>query len=128
MKLCNVCNTEKEDSEYYPNLNRNQCINCYRSRALGRARKCSDNDKNAKLERIECIVCKLKVTFETAHHFEWNHRDPSEKKYTVSSITQNIARYTEEIKKCDLVCLFCHADITKEQRKNGVIKTKPCKY
>ena len=42
---------------------------------------------------------------------DFHHRDPSTKKFNVSSMTSNIwgrGRILEEIEKCDVLCANCH--------------------
>lgn len=43
---------------------------------------------------------------------QWDHREPSTKKFCISETLQNNIsrkRILEEIEKCDLVCANCHA-------------------
>lgn len=127
MLKCIYCN-EEDQSKFYPNRNRNKCIECYITTEIKRYTIRRKIDKDYKIELKECHVCKKEVTEHNTHHFEWNHRNPSEKVYNISRIVTQKKKYDEEIKKCDLLCLFCHADITEIQRKSGELRTKPRKY
>lgn len=49
---------------------------------------------------------------------QWDHRDPSQKEFTIGSTTR-VAwdKVLAEVAKCDLVCANCHAIRTHERRK-----------
>ena len=126
MLECKHCG-EKDQTKFY-NHGRNQCRVCYARISKERNMKCREHDINCKLERKECDICKKEVKRENTHHFEWNHIDPAQKDYMVCRIYTNSKLYNEEIKKCNLLCLFCHADVTKQQRKDGVLRNKPRLY
>lgn len=123
---CKHCQ-EKDQTKFY-NHGRNQCRACYNRISKQRATKCREHDINCKLERKECEICKKEVKQENTHYFEWNHIDPAQKEYQVSHIVSKPKLYDEEIKKCNLLCLFCHADVTKQQWKDGAFRTKPRLY
>jgi hypothetical protein len=127
MLKCKHCNEENQ-TKFYPNLNRNQCIECYRKNAKKRGKECRSLDIDNKLKRKECLTCKKEVIEHNTHHFEWNHRDPNEKLYNVCKVVSKKKVYEEEIKKCDLLCLFCHADVTKQQHKDGIFRSRPRVY
>jgi hypothetical protein len=69
----------------------------------------------AYLARVGCQQCGLKD-----HRFlEWNHRDPSQKKYVVARIYHHrISRVLTEVRKCDVLCTACHKEVTREQKTN----------
>lgn len=123
---CKHCG-EKDQTKFY-NHGRNQCRECYIAISKKRHAKYREYDINCKLERKECAICKREVNKENTHHFEWNHIDPTQKEYQVSYIVCKPILYNEEIKKCNLLCLLCHADITKEQHNTGIIRRNPRIY
>lgn len=125
-RRCRDCN-ETEVGKFYDYM-RYYCIPCWRTRAIDNAKKYRHVDSQEKLSREACLVCKRPVTEETLHHFEWNHRDPKEKSHNVSQLVGVPKKYKQEVAKCDLVCLFCHADITKQQIADGGLFGRPRLY
>ena len=99
-----------------------QCRKCYAKRdakriALGRQRNI-----NAKLERGCCEVTGTPVTNDNLDLFEWDHRDPSQKKYVVGKMTvQTDILYFAEIAKCRLILRSVHIEHTRQQRADGLI-------
>lgn len=79
----------------------------------------------AKLDRQCCIDCGLACTVENYFVFDWDHRDPSLKSFTISDKKHGVSRdaLLAEIAKCDLRCKNCHAIRTHYQRKFGVISS-----
>lgn len=63
-----------------------------------------------KLERGCCLMCKRAVTTENYFAFDWDHRDPSDKGFTISQgwSGRSIATLLDEVAKCDLLCAYCH--------------------
>lgn len=46
---------------------------------------------------------------------EFHHKDPKQKDFGISKcLTKNIDYLKEEIKKCDLLCSNCHAEVHQE--------------
>ena len=125
-RRCRDCNVE-DLTKFYDYL-RYYCISCWRVRAIARAKQYRQVDIQTKLARGGCNTCKRPVTEDTVHHFEWNHRDPSEKSRNVSQLVNVPSKYEAEVAKCDLECLFCHADITKAQIAAGGLFGRPRKY
>lgn len=41
---------------------------------------------------------------------EFHHRDPTEKCFGISRTNRSFAKQLEEAKKCDLLCVNCHAE------------------
>jgi hypothetical protein len=75
-----------------------------------------------KVDRVRCSDCGLRVTHENTYVFDFDHRDPKCKSFTIGSA----AGYSKEILyqemlKCDLVCSNCHRHRTFGQRKNGIL-------
>ncbi len=54
-------------------------------------------------------------------HFDFDHRDPSEKQFKVANYSYGLERLREEASKCDLVCAPCHRTRTHRQRCKGCI-------
>lgn len=55
-------------------------------------------------------------------HLEFDHRDPTQKKYQVTHMTTfTDMAFFAEVDKCDLVCNKCHRDRTKHQWKDGLV-------
>jgi hypothetical protein len=126
---CNDCG-ETDETKFYP-YNRcagKPCIACSRVRGIENRKRLTDRHHQVKLDRKECLVCKRLITPETVHHFEWNHRDPTTKVERLARLILKPKLYDEEVAKCDLLCLFCHADETRDQIKGGKLNTRPRKY
>lgn len=123
-----TCKCGETNQNKFYGRGRNQCQECCIIKASERHKRCRQIDINEKLDRGKCVACSLVVTPDTIHHFEWNHIEPSEKAYNISNIVTNTSRYSSEVKKCELVCLFCHANITKQQRIDGKIRRRPRLY
>lgn len=58
-----------------------------------------------------------------AYVMQFDHRDPSQKWFTISSSmrSRTIAQLRAEIAKCDVVCANCHAERTHQQRILGIL-------
>jgi hypothetical protein len=67
--------------------------------------------------------CNLKVTRDNYICFDFDHRDPIQKSFAVSSKSRDVAKATleAEFAKCDLVCANCHRLRTHLQIKTGVL-------
>ena len=63
-----------------------------------------------KLDQKKCCDCALKITPETAHRFDIDHVDPTQKRYKEHRNITNVNRLLEELDKCVLRCAFCHRD------------------
>ena len=99
-----------------------QCRLCYAKRdqkylAHGRQRNI-----NAKLERRCCEVTGTPVNLDNLDLFEWDHRDPSQKKYVVGQMLKSSdSVYFAEIAKCRLILRSVHIAHTRQQRADGLI-------
>lgn len=70
-----------------------------------------------KLDAGVCHDCGLTITEDTLYRFDFDHRDPTTKRFTLSAAkTYSDETIIEEIAKCDVVCKNCHADRTHAQR------------
>lgn len=76
-----------------------------------------------KLERGACLDCGMIVTEDNYYCFDFDHRDPQNKDFAVSTKSRNFSRATllDEINKCDLVCANCHRHRTMRQFRLGVL-------
>jgi L-lysine 2,3-aminomutase len=76
-----------------------------------------------KMTRVACLDCGLKVEPHMTYVFDYDHRDPHLKSFTIS---QHLHSYTEyvllqEMSKCDLVCANCHRHRTNNQQRTGIL-------
>jgi hypothetical protein len=76
-----------------------------------------------KLRRGSCLDCGMQVTRDNYFCFDFDHRDPAEKAFTISSKRKDVAESVlqAEFAKCDLVCANCHRIRTHVQFKTGVL-------
>src|SRR5690348_15456693 len=58
----------------------------------------------------KCAVCGYAYTGTNKHHFDFHHRDPMAKSFCLGTCRRGLEALLEEAEKCDLLCLFCHAD------------------
>lgn len=57
---------------------------------------------------------------------EFHHRDPSEKDFSISKqLNRSLQELREEIKKCDLLCSNCHAEVHQELFEQGYVQFAP---
>ena len=64
----------------------------------------------------KCVDCGIEYP---PYVFDFDHRDPNEKAFTLSQFYGGYPRQLEESKKCDLVCANCHRERTHRQRCAG---------
>jgi hypothetical protein len=76
-----------------------------------------------KISRGTCADCDLQVTAENLVVFDFDHRDPTVKRFAISSMRSSVSfeALREEMSKCDLVCANCHRLRTKKQFDLGVL-------
>jgi hypothetical protein len=76
-----------------------------------------------KLRRGACLDCGMEVTRDNYFCFDFDHRNPAEKAFTISSKRKDVAESVlqAEFAKCDLVCANCHRIRTHVQFKIGVL-------
>ena len=67
--------------------------------------------------------CDMEVTRDNYFCFDFDHTDPMQKSFAVSSMARDVAEATlqAEFAKCDLVCANCHRLRTHIQIKTGVM-------
>jgi hypothetical protein len=105
MKTCRLCQTT-EPHKFYETQTHKLCRECFRATYY-------EPGKNrllqSKLDRAECLDCGMKVLLTNAVAFDYDHRDSSTKHTEVSRLCYApLEVFTEELKKCDLVCANCH--------------------
>jgi len=79
-----------------------------------------------KLRRGACMDCEMVVTRENYFCFDFDHREPQEKSFAISSKARDVSKATlqAEFDKCDLVCANCHRLRTNAQMRSGVMTGK----
>lgn len=82
------------------------------SQAKSRARK-KQVISAMKLERGACADCGLAAHTNNLVCFDWDHRDPTDKRFGIADARAHQPRggidaLLAEIAKCDLVCANCH--------------------
>ena len=108
------------------------CANCHRARTRRRGTAGPSADPTSELERKRrywrsqlkmlerlkrrpCSDCGGRYA---SCAMDFDHRDPREKRYTVSRMVgrAGTARIMAEVAKCDIVCANCHRDRTYRRR------------
>ena len=81
----------------------------------------------AKLDRKHCMDCYISVTHDRTFMFDFDHREPKDKLFSISERSGDCSHQTlrNEIAKCDLVCANCHRIRTFVQMSKGLIQCKP---
>lgn len=67
---------------------------------------------------ISCVKC----GFSDPRALSFHHRDPKTKEFGISEALRRntkLAKVVEEVKKCDILCLNCHAILHAEQHDEG---------
>lgn len=64
----------------------------------------------------KCIRCGYSKCIDA---LQFHHRNPSEKDGELSNWKKSLAKGLEEIKKCDLLCANCHAEVHMEWRQEA---------
>ena len=99
-----------------------QCRKCHAKRDAKRIAHGRQRNINAKLERGFCEISGTAVTLDNLDLFEWDHRDPSQKKFVVGQmIVQTDKTYFAEVAKCRLILRSVHIEHTRQQRADGLI-------
>ena len=116
MKKCNSCGKEKSATQ--DNFQRDRCT---KSGFRGRCKECSlstdvviRQDKKQRLvDRFGggCELCKYNKCLAA---LEFHHKDPSQKKFSVSGGNLRSKKFEaleKEAKKCVLLCANCHREV-----------------
>jgi len=132
-RVCRVCSETKDDNDFYPSV-KSRCKSCHCMRTLTTLvpRQAVGKERLLKAiqERGECIDCKRVVTEDVRAMFHWDNRNPADKTRNVTQMLgSSDETFYNEISKCDLVCVICHAQRTANQHREGTIKLgRPRKY
>ena len=108
---CNVCKEIKPLDDFCNNLGNwhgKQCrckpCNAIQHRQREDSRRA---DLNALKEAQGCMICGYN---EDGSKLHFHHRDKSTKLFSIGDgVLYSPQRKQEEIDKCDLLCIFCHA-------------------
>lgn len=75
-----------------------------------------------KMSRKHCLICKRIFSEKESPAFDWDHRDPVDKKGNVAVLVlnNNPEMLKSEIEKCDLLCANCHKKKTDMTIRNVV--------
>jgi hypothetical protein len=76
-----------------------------------------------KMSRVGCFDCGLKVEPHITYVFDYDHREPHLKSFTISQYLHHFteSRLLQEMNKCDLVCANCHRHRTHAQQQTGIL-------
>ena len=76
-----------------------------------------------KMSRVGCFDCGLKVEPHITYVFDYDHREPHLKSFTISQYLHHFTehRLFQEMDKCDLVCANCHRHRTHAQQQTGIL-------
>ena len=100
-----------------------QCRNCIRVQSLKAIAHGRQRNINSRLERGCCEISGVPVTLDNLSLFQWNHRDPTEKKYVVGKMQKLSDKlYYAEIAKCQLILTSLHIAITRQQHADGLLR------
>jgi hypothetical protein len=137
-KICNKCKIEKSEEEFFfqdksKNKRHNHCKACYGNsrrskehyakykdeylkRAASRNARIREENFTSMRQYLKDKVC-LDCGETDPVVFEFDHRNPSEKKYGISKMmpSYNWPSILTEIEKCDVVCANCHKRRTAKQ-------------
>ena len=114
------------------NRKKTECVPCMSKAAYEKMKEGINIGKErniaARISRVQCSHCELKVTRENAQMFDWDHRNPAEKTYLVSRMNRKSDEsFNTEIAKCDLLCRNCHAMRTMRQHQANVLRKRQTK-
>ena len=134
MKTCTICKCEKDESEFsvqkrktktgISQKRRSECRPCYneyiRTYLKGND-KHKKRVKNLKV-RLRDLIHELKIKTgckicgynKCATSLHYHHVDPSTKEFEISWAVNrqtDVAKVTDEIKKCVLLCSNCHGEV-----------------
>lgn len=92
------------------------------NRTRGKQRKALSDA--LKIERGQCADCGLIITERTVIVIDWDHRDPTQKSFTIAKQKHNhtIDELINEMAKCDAVCANCHRYRTHDKQQH---RSKP---
>lgn len=117
--LCKVCHrdeTKNETNEIFKDSDHKQNKQHARHRGVCNAEK---------LKRAQCNLCKMQVTLEKCHCFDFDHLPEYTK---IKSISEMVVKNTDkqiiidEMKKCVLLCANCHKLETDRRVEDGTAR------
>ena len=113
IKSCTQCNTKKPRTEFYKlsgskykeswDCRDSMCIPCRTIYSTQRRR-------NVKIKAVKylggkCFDCNVESYPEI---YDFHHRDPSKKDFSISKNSKTFESIRAELNKCDLLCANCH--------------------
>ena len=100
--------TEYHNEWYHKNKERLKAGRQDRHRVEYRKRK--EFIRQHKLDVGACSICSLQCNMDNHVAFDWDHIDPSQKKFSLGDTrSQPLEVVRAEISKCRLLCKNCHA-------------------
>ena len=123
-KSCNgiFCNGRLRDIKYFyiiKNILKSLCIKCSGYNGLVKRLENREYVINIKLKIGSCQKCDKKVTKDTVCCFDFDHIDRKTKLFNISRLVQrgnNVKeKIDDEIKKCQLLCCYCHRKKSNEE-------------
>lgn len=108
IRVCKICNQEKNLKEYYIVNGKTMywCKDCQKQKEQEKYKE----KTNQIIEYKKTLHCK-KCGENRYYLLDFHHRNPNEKKYTISNNTRaNFETIKKEIEKCDVLCSNCHRE------------------
>lgn len=117
-KTCSKCKEAKPISEFHKKDKtryRSTCKLCTPKPPV------SDWRRNVKKRLVaiagsKCVDCGYEGP---PFMYDFDHRDPNEKSFGIGRFRYGLDKMSEEVTKCDLVCVMCHRIRTHKQRCTG---------
>ena len=109
MKTCTKCNKTKELDDFYKKLNRlhSFCKECFNSYCINRWKE--RKKKAVEYKGGKCASCGYNKCISA---LSFHHKNPELKSFTISgNYTRKWESLKEELDKCILLCLNCHAEL-----------------
>ena len=117
---CELCRRAASKASAARSVNR---VVLSRKHSVNQSLKMRQMVKDEKLKRSCCMDCLMVVTVDITYVFDFDHRDPSEKLFAISTQYKGVsyASLYKEMDKCDLVCANCHRHRTQKQFRTKVL-------
>jgi len=118
--VCRKCHVKKSISQKRENMSdKTKNSLCYKNKQ--RKRKYV-NDIKIKIGKCQMEGCNDTFDLENLEFYDFDHLDPKDKFNSVSYMvtSHSLDRIQEEIKKCRLLCGYCHRTHSLEQQKDMV--------
>lgn len=107
-KRCTICNVIKPITEFYLINDRPMsfCKDCQKEKERNRYKENAQRLTDFK-KTLSCKKCGERRFY----LFDFHHKDPSEKDFTISNNSRaSLESLKEEISKCDVLCANCHRE------------------